>query len=324
MSWRLLPTWLAALLSSLTLTIVGCPAFESQGELPGPQIPSQTPIPREAPLPRSASYADLHFALAPGSTDVPLELFESIGEHLETSLGISVHVDSEPGYDPLAEALVSGQADIALLPPLLYVLAERRQPAIRPIATVIARGTTSYSSVLVVRGGEGLENLQDLHGKRLTFVDPSSASGFLFPYVYLLDRGLDPEKDFAEVRFSGTHPGAIQDLAEHRTDLIATFPSMLHALDVPGLVILARTGRIPFDTICAGPSLDEARFRALQHSFARLNTQNIVGRQLFRQSHKITGWLPTEKKYFEPIVSLYDRVASHQSGAPRPRHDGGR
>ncbi|MDX1484880.1 MAG: phosphate/phosphite/phosphonate ABC transporter substrate-binding protein [Alphaproteobacteria bacterium] len=52
------------------------------------------------------------------------------------------------------------------------------------------KGVASYRSVIVAKVGSGITELADLRGGKVAFEDPSSTSGFLFPYGALTDAGL--------------------------------------------------------------------------------------------------------------------------------------
>ena len=52
-----------------------------------------------------------------------------------------------------------------------------------------------------------------LKGKDLSFGSQSSTSGHLMPRSYLLQAGLDPDKDFKRVAYSGAHDATIAAVA---------------------------------------------------------------------------------------------------------------
>jgi phosphonate transport system substrate-binding protein len=58
-----------------------------------------------------------------------------------------------------------------------------------------------------------IKTLADLKGKDVSFGSQSSTSGHLMPRSFLLQAGVDPEKDFKRVAFSGAHDATIAAVA---------------------------------------------------------------------------------------------------------------
>ena len=56
-------------------------------------------------------------------------------------------------------------------------------------------GNTSYLARIWVRKESGLKTLEELRGKTIAFVDPSSTSGYVYPMVMLIQRGLVQNRD---------------------------------------------------------------------------------------------------------------------------------
>jgi phosphonate transport system substrate-binding protein len=55
--------------------------------------------------------------------------------------------------------------------------------------------------------------LADLRGKDVSFGSQSSTSGHLMPRSYLLQSGINPDKDFRRVAYSGAHDATIAAVA---------------------------------------------------------------------------------------------------------------
>ena len=49
----------------------------------------------------------------------------------------------------------------------------------------LRQGSKTYRSQVVVRADSGITSIDQLRGKKFAFVDPASASGFLFPNALL-------------------------------------------------------------------------------------------------------------------------------------------
>ena len=79
-----------------------------------------------------------------------------------------------------------------------------------------------YRSMIAVPKNSPIHSMQDLkaHAKDIvfSFSDPASTSGNLYPRVGLLSMGINPEKDFKKVVFSGTHPATVLTVAAGKVD----------------------------------------------------------------------------------------------------------
>src|SRR5213594_3737526 len=177
--------------------------------------------------PASALAQPLHLVLTPSQkpTDL-LAAGEEFGQALGKLYGAPVRVTVASDYAAVIEALRNRTADLAFVHPVGYVLANREAKA-----TIVARnlwhGKGSFTSRLFVRRDSGLTRLEDLRGKTIAFVDPASSSGYIYPMVLLIQRGLvqkgDPKTFFREVVFSGAHDASMRALLNGHVDAIASF-----------------------------------------------------------------------------------------------------
>jgi phosphonate transport system substrate-binding protein len=139
---------------------------------------------------------------------------------LQAELGVPVAVYLSKSYASLNLALKQKKVDFAFLSSLGYVSSENETPL--KVLLKKVWNEPFYFSVLLSRRSENLLNLNSLKGKRITFVDEKSTSGYLYPMVELKKRGLHL-KDFKNVSFSGNHADSVEQLAKQQTDVIAVF-----------------------------------------------------------------------------------------------------
>src|SRR3989475_3582375 len=177
--------------------------------------------------PARAAAQPLHMALPPPQT--PTDLLAA-GEEFGTALGrlygAPVRVTVASDYAAVIEALRNRTADLAFVHPVGYVLASREAKA-RIVARNLWHGKSTFTSRIYVRKDGGITTLEDLRDKTMAFVDPSSSSGYTYPMVLLIQRGLvknrDPKTFFREVMFAGAHDAAMRALLNGHVDAIASF-----------------------------------------------------------------------------------------------------
>ena len=283
----------------------GCLGPEAEGEF----LDRTYAIPVEAEI-TPITLADvpvgtsqIRFAVSTASTGVDASAFGFLMVYLESALEFPFQLVETRGYGATVAAIEGGDTGLALLPPLSYVRLKARMPELRLVAQAVAQGTRAYSSFVLVRFSSPVEVVSDLRGSHFTFVDPQSTSGFLFPYLDLLDHGVDPETDLRGYDFAGSHIAALDMLVNGQTDAIGTFSGLLdqanrqaYGMGRPEyrIRILHKAGRIPHDAICAGGDFPASGLDKIRAALWNFNTQRPEGMGFYRDSGHYTGWLPLE------------------------------
>lgn len=146
--------------------------------------------------------------------------FAPIASYLEKRLGMKVEFTPVSDYPAAVEALVNKKVDLAWLGGFTYVQAQIRSGGkIVPIAQ--REEDTKFQSVFIAKTDSGIKSLADLKGKQVSFGSQSSTSGHLMPRHYLLQAGIDPEKDFKRVAYSGAHDATIASVVSGKVQAAA-------------------------------------------------------------------------------------------------------
>jgi phosphonate transport system substrate-binding protein len=123
-------------------------------------------------------------------------------------------------YPAAVEALVNKQVDLVWFGGFTHVQAQIRSGGkIIPIAQ--REEDTKFRSVFITQKDSGIKTLKDLKGKQVSFGSQSSTSGHLMPRTFILEAGLDPDKDFARIAYSGAHDATIASVVSGRVDAAA-------------------------------------------------------------------------------------------------------
>jgi phosphonate transport system substrate-binding protein len=123
-------------------------------------------------------------------------------------------------YIAVVEAFGTKRADIAALNTYGYVLAHEKYGAEARLITV-RYGETTYQAQYLAKAGGKITKLEDLNGKKVAFVDPSSISGYLLPMKYLKDKHIKPK----ETVFAMRHDNVISMIYQGQVDAGVTFYS---------------------------------------------------------------------------------------------------
>jgi phosphonate transport system substrate-binding protein len=132
-------------------------------------------------------------------------------KYLEAKLGMKVEFTPVTDYAAAVEALVNRKVDLAWFGGFTFVQASVRSGG-KVIPLVQREEDTRFRSVFITTDPT-IKNLVDLRGKDVSFGAASSTSGHLMPRSFLLQAGLNPEKDFHRVAYSGAHDATIAAVA---------------------------------------------------------------------------------------------------------------
>jgi phosphonate transport system substrate-binding protein len=255
----------------------------------------------------------LHLVLTPSQkpTDL-LAAGEEFGQALARLVGAPVRVTVASDYAAVIEALRNKTADLAFSHPAGYVLAAREARA-RIVARNVWHGKSTFSSRFFVRTESGITTLEGLRGKTIAFVDPASSSGYIYPMLLLMQRGLvkgrDPKTFFREVVFSGSHDASMQALLNGHVDAIASFDMAREQyLKDPAqrekLTWLAETPPIPEAGIAARAGLDPAVVNRVRAGLIKM--QGPAYAALLKRVYDIDGFEAAEDKDYDPVRQAVD------------------
>ena len=270
--------------------------------------------------PTWAADPPLHLVLTPSQkpTDL-LATGDEFGRVLTKLTGIPVRVTVASDYAAVVEALRNRTADLAFVHPGGYVLASREAKA-----TIVVRnlwhGKSSFTSRIFVRKDSGIKSVEELRGRTIAFVDPASSSGYIYPMVLLIQKGLvkdrDPKTFFKEVVFSGAHDASMRALLNGHVDAIASFDLareqyLRDPAERERLIFVAETPEIPEAGIAARPGLDPAVFAKIRAALLQIRAPEYA--DLLKRLYEIDGFAPAEDRDYDPV-----RAAMELLGA-RPR-----
>lgn len=257
----------------------------------------------------------LHLVLTPSQkpTDL-LAAGEAFGRVLGELVGIPVRVTVASDYAGVIEALRNRTADLAFVHPVGYVLANREARA-----TIIAKdrwhGNTSYTSRIYVRKDSGIRTLEGLRGKTMAFVDPASSSGYVYPMLMLIQRGLvtnrDPKTFFREVVFSGSHDAGLLALLKGHVDALGSFDQareqyLKDPAEREQLTWVAESAPIPEGGICGRAELDPPVVAKVREALLQLRGPKYE--PILKRLYDIDGFEPAEDREYDVVRQAMELV----------------
>ncbi|MSO84678.1 MAG: phosphate/phosphite/phosphonate ABC transporter substrate-binding protein [Rhodospirillales bacterium] len=178
-----------------------------------------------AALPAAAQTNEIRFGLIP-SEDAEKLIADSqpFIKALEVAIGMKIKPFVAIDYSAVVEALKSDKLEIAFLGPAAYILARDKVKApVEPVARGVMEqtGKSSYRALIIAHPAQPIQNLGDLKGKTFALVDPASTSGNFAPRLALHKNGIDPDKDFKSLYYSGTHQASLIAVKEGKVNAAA-------------------------------------------------------------------------------------------------------
>jgi len=248
-------------------------------------------------------------------SNIPTELFkasEAFAVELGKKLGLSIKVYMPTDYLGVVEALRNKTADMAFVHPAGYVFSNQEAKA-QIVAVDVWHGKTNYTSRFFVRKDSGFKRLEDLRGKNIAFVDPGSTSGYVYPMVMLIKKGLvkdrDPKTFFKEAMFAGTHEAALLALLNGSVDAVASFDLapqqyLKEKERVEKLIYIAETDPIPEAGMCVREGLDPALVKRIHDALMAFNAPEY--RSILKDFYGIDGFAPAKDSDYNPVREAID------------------
>jgi len=131
-------------------------------------------------------------------------------------------------YAAQVEAMCAGSVDMGFFAPLQMTLLLSKGCGTPVLGALRKDDTgqlaTTYKSQILVKADSGIKDINGLKGKKFAFVDPLSASGYVYPTLVVKNKtGQDPKTFFSSTIFAGGHPQAALAVYQGTVDGAATF-----------------------------------------------------------------------------------------------------
>ncbi|HSV70103.1 MAG TPA: putative selenate ABC transporter substrate-binding protein [Methylibium sp.] len=240
--------------------------------------------------------------------EAPTELqrkFKPLGEYLQKETGLAVQFTPVTDYAAVVEGLASGKIDLAWLGGFTFVQARlRTQGQARPI--VQRAEDEKFTSKFIVPIDSPVKSLAELKGKTFAFGSPSSTSGHLMPRYFLTRDGIEPDRDFKTVAFSGAHDATVAFVAAGRAEAGVLNASVMDKLVESGnpnaakVRVLATTPPYYDYNWTVRPGLDAALAKKLTEAFLKLDAANPEHKEILALQ-RASKFVPTQASNYDGI-----------------------
>jgi phosphonate transport system substrate-binding protein len=269
-------------------------------------VPTSRPT-RSPALILGSSDNPLILALPPGTSDPDLiKQGQALADQLSLFSDYAVVTVIPDSYANLVKAMRIGNVHIAILPPLVYLLAEERAGA-QASLTALNDGFPAYGAQFIARKGAFLNYfnpvtekntanaataLLQFNGKRPCLTEPSSPSGYVVPLGYLAEYGIQTQSPIILREHTNVvravYAADICDFGATYIDA-RSFPSLQqeHPDVLEQVVVIWRIPAIiPNETVAFAGSLPDAAEADLTKAFLQL-AASVEGKATLRTVFQI-------------------------------------
>jgi phosphonate transport system substrate-binding protein len=240
--------------------------------------------------------------------EAPTELqrkFKPLGDYLKKATGLEVEFVPVTDYAAVVEGLATNKLDLAWLGGFTYVQARLRTNG-GAVPIVQRAEDATFTSRFIVPMNSTARTLADLKGKTFAFGAPSSTSGSLMPRYYLLQAGIDPERDFKSVAFSGAHDATVAFVAAGRAEAGVLNASVMdkliesHNANVAKVRVLSITPPYFDYNWTVRPGLDPALTKRLTDAFLALDPSKPEMKEIM-DLQRASKFIPTKNSNYDGI-----------------------
>jgi phosphonate transport system substrate-binding protein len=266
-------------------------------------------------LSSSAWAADTVLRVSAIPDEAPTELqrkFAPLGKYLEAQTGLKVVFTPVSDYAAVVESLATRKIDLAWLGGFTFVQAKIRTNG--TAIPIVQREEDARFTSKFITADPAIKAFADLKGKTFAFGAPSSTSGSLMPRFFLQQAGLNPEKDFKNVAFSGAHDATVAFVAAGKADAGVLNASVWEKLveakkvDTDKVHVFATTPPYFDYNWTVRGDLDPMLVKKLTDAFLKLDPANPEHKEILALQ-RAAKFIPTKKENYDGIEK-----AAHAAG----------
>ena len=239
--------------------------------------------------------------------EAPTELqrkFAPLGKYLEKETGLKVQFTPVSDYAAVVESLATKKLDLAWLGGFTFVQAKIRTNG--TAIPIVQREEDAKFTSKFITADPAIKSLSDLKGKTFAFGAPSSTSGSLMPRYFLQQAGLNPEKDFRNVAFSGAHDATVAFVAAGKAEAgvlnASVWDKLVEAkkVDTDKVRVFSTTPTYFDYNWTVRGDLDPALVKKLTDAFLKLDPKNPEHAEIMALQ-RASKFIPTKKENYDGI-----------------------
>ena len=240
--------------------------------------------------------------------EAPTELqrkFKPLGDYLARETGMKVEFTPVTDYAAVVESLATRKLDLAWLGGFTFVQTRLRTNG-TAIPIVQRAEDEKFLSRFIVPLDSPARTLADLKGKSFAFGSPSSTSGHLMPRYFLLQAGINPDKDLKNVAFSGAHDATVAFVAGGKAEAgvlnASVWDKLVESKNANALKVRVLATTPPYYDYnwTVRGDLDPALVKKLTAAFLKLDPNNPAHKEIMALQ-RASKFIPTKASNYDGI-----------------------
>ena len=240
--------------------------------------------------------------------EAPTELqrkFKPLGDYLKAKTGMDVQFVPVTDYAAVVDGLATRKIDLAWLGGFTFVQAKLRSEG--GVVPIVQRAEDQvFTSKFIVPIDSPVKSVAELKGHTFVFGAPSSTSGHLMPRYFLQQQGIDADKDFKTVAFSGAHDATVAFVASGRAEGGVLNTSVWdklvesHNPNAAKVRVIATTPTFFDYNWTVRPGLDPALVKKLTDAFLALDPADPAQKEVMALQ-RASKFVPTKASNYDGI-----------------------
>lgn len=229
--------------------------------------------------------------------------YEPFVEYIAKELGripqYEIVHEEELGY-----RLANNEFDMGVFTPFPYLKAKLSFPELEVFGGHRVNGADFYVGAIMVLQESGIQNLEDLQGKKFLFVKESSTSGYKYPKGIFKEHNIEIDSGFFDYSFSGGHDISARSLLNKEVDGIAIDESGLDGLTNEERMKIHRLGtyEVPYHAYLFSPALDqETSEKVREIMFNAHKVPASQNKHMFKNPLGINQWVERNDDYYNSL-----------------------
>jgi len=296
------PTFL--LITALAIVVLALPARADDSAKPKSKPP-------ERPLDAKAAPLNIAFVSYANPQQVARDS-EGVTQYLQSRLGVPVKGFVTLDYGSSIEAMRNGNADLAFVDPLAFMMAHEQMAARPLLIEIYGSGKPTYYSCIWVRKDSDLKQLPELRGRSIAFADQVDLSGHLMPRDVFVRAGLLSAKRiegefFKQVYFAGGDEQAMRAMFNGFTDAAGVSQyaiNLLRGEERDQVKALATSIESPAHLLMARPGLADELADRIKQVLLALDKTNAADQAILVKLYGVQGYAEASLSDFQEIARV--------------------
>lgn len=237
-----------------------------------------------------------------------MERYTPLGKYLEKKTGLTIEIKPLSNYGMIYEEIRDGKIDAGFFGSFVYAMT-RARTGIEPLARPVQGGKSTYTGLLFVRKDSGIRKPADMKGKTIALVDPATTAGYLAQKEYLLNHGINLDKEL-KIHWTSSHEGAIRAVLSHQAQIGGAKNSVVNKYRKENRVfdtvvdIVNETPKkgVPENTLAVRKGLDPLTREKLQKTLLAMHNDPTAAAALAALG--ASRFIATSDEDFKPLYDL--------------------